>query len=575
MIAFTSKIEAQLVAGTWTDLSADVLGEVSSRFGIQGNGPVDGVASTGELHFDLDNSAENSGATLGWYSPAHASKRAGWSYGLPLRWVLTYENAASVTSITQVAGLATATTAAAHGRSTGDWVTLSGAAQAGYVGTFQITVTGASTFTFSVDAATVTPATGALAWVRAYVRFRGKVGSIMPLPGFKRERRVVVVGYDVMHDLMSTDIREVATQLTQTESQLLATLVNAMPTTAQPPATSFDTGVDTFPYAFDNIADGLKAGSLAADIVTSSLGALFAAGDGTLVYKNRQSRATAATVLTLSNDMIDLSVPSSLDGVYNHVRATIHPKTIDTAATTVLWAQTGLAPDLSSGESMTIWGTYYQASTQERLIGGTAQVTPIVATTDYTANSQADGLGADLTANVSVTTYPFASSVKFVVTNSGAATAYITKLQLRGKGVYDNGPRTFESYTAKDYGDHPVDIDLPYQDDAYVGQSIASYLDAQFNNLTSMIDGVEFIATRSATLMAAALTADPTNLVVVTETVTGLSATNAIVQAVELTMPSAKQLRCRFLLGPAAPFAFWYLGTAGASELGSTTVLGF
>lgn len=75
-----------------------------------------------------------------------------------------YQTAAAqaVTSITQTAGTATLTTTAAHGRATGDWVTVEGATQVGYNGVHQITVTGTDTFTFAVDSSVVSPATGTI-----------------------------------------------------------------------------------------------------------------------------------------------------------------------------------------------------------------------------------------------------------------------------------------------------------------------------------------------------------------------------------------------------------------------------
>ena len=574
-VTVTSVIEAQLVSGTWTDLSADVLNGVTVRRGIQGNGPRDGSASTGELRFDLNNSAQNAGGILGWYSPAHASKRTGWGYGIPLRWYLTYVAAAAVTSITRALTTVTVTTTAPHGLTTGMWAKVAGAVQTDYNGVWQVTVTGASTFTYAVTTAPVTPATGTLTWQRAHVQFRGKVGSIMPDAGQHQNRRVHVVGYDPIRDLMEADIREVSVQTNQTESQLLTTIINALPVTAQPPAVDFDAGLDTYPYAFDDLGPGARAATLANDIVLSGLGAFFATGDGTLRYVTRRNRALAVSGLTLSNAMVELLVPSTLDGVFNRVRTTIHPKTIDAAATTVLWAQTGEPPSISPGDTITLWGTYYQTGVQERLIGGTQQVTPIVATTDYLGNAASDGSGADLTADLSIVTTPFASTVKYDVTNTGAAAVYLTKLQIRGKGVYDNGPRTLESYVAADYGDRPIEIDLPYQDDPYLGQDLASYIRAQYDGLESMVESVEFIATTNTTMLGAALSLEPTDVITLTETVSGLSGTDAIVQSVELTLVTSQHLRCRYLLAPAAPFAFWSLGTAGASELGETTVLGF
>jgi hypothetical protein len=72
---------------------------------------------------------------------------------------------AAVTSITQSAGLATITMAAAHG-----WgavgqqvrVTVAGANQAGYNGTHSVKITSATVGTYAVDSGTVSPATGTI-----------------------------------------------------------------------------------------------------------------------------------------------------------------------------------------------------------------------------------------------------------------------------------------------------------------------------------------------------------------------------------------------------------------------------
>ena len=410
-----------------------------------------------------------------------------------------------------------------------------------------------------------------------YVRFRGKVGSIDPQPGQYRSRRVSVVAYDVMRDLVETPVREVTIQVSQQEDDLIGAILDSLPVGSQPVARSIATGIDTFPYAFDNVGPGTRGAALLKDVVLSVYGTAFVRGDGTFVYKTRTQRTIVTSAVTLADaSLIDLDVPSALDRAFNRTRVVIHPKTVDAAATTVLWAQSGTAPDIAAGASLTVWGTYRDPSNTLKLVGGTAQVTPIVATTDYTANSQADGGGSDLTANISVSTTAFASTVKFVVTNNGASTAYLTALQIRGKGIYDNGPRTLESYTEKDYGDRPVEIDMPYQDDVNVGSDTASYVTQRFSGLDSAVDSAEFVANDSSALMVHALTREPTDCISLTEAVTGLSAATVIIQSVETTWVNSKHLTCRWGVAPAGPlFSVWQLGTAGATELGTTTVLGF
>lgn len=79
----------------------------------------------------------------------------------------------SVSSITRSGSTATATTSASHGYSTGDTVTIAGAAQSEYNGAVSVTVTGSTTFTYPVTGTPATPATGT---ITAYVEIAGSVG---------------------------------------------------------------------------------------------------------------------------------------------------------------------------------------------------------------------------------------------------------------------------------------------------------------------------------------------------------------------------------------------------------------
>lgn len=69
----------------------------------------------------------------------------------------------SVSSMTRVGATVTVTTSTAHGYTTGDIVGIEGASQTDYNGDWEISVTGGSTFTFDIGAATpATPATGTI-----------------------------------------------------------------------------------------------------------------------------------------------------------------------------------------------------------------------------------------------------------------------------------------------------------------------------------------------------------------------------------------------------------------------------
>lgn len=71
----------------------------------------------------------------------------------------TITTAQTISSITHVGAVATLTTAVAHGLSTGNRVTISGAAPVAYNGSFTITVTGLTTFTYTMGSTPVSNAT--------------------------------------------------------------------------------------------------------------------------------------------------------------------------------------------------------------------------------------------------------------------------------------------------------------------------------------------------------------------------------------------------------------------------------
>lgn len=72
----------------------------------------------------------------------------------------------AITSITSSSTTATVTTTANHGLSDGNYVTISGATQTEYNGSYQITVTAATTFTYTFAGSATTPATGTILYVR-------------------------------------------------------------------------------------------------------------------------------------------------------------------------------------------------------------------------------------------------------------------------------------------------------------------------------------------------------------------------------------------------------------------------
>jgi hypothetical protein len=504
-------VEVQLSAGVWTDITADTVQAdgMEIRYGIQGNGPTDCVASAGECHFSLNNSASNSAKKQGYYSPLNTNCRTGWTFGIPLR----------------------------------------------------VTITSAGT---------------------PRVKFRGKVGVIDPDPGSAGPKKCRVVAYDGMYDLIGADVRSVAIQVGQSESALISAVLDSLDSTTQPVSRSIDAGVDTFPYAFYDIGDGQKALTLIQKAAVNSFGLVAMKGDGTFIFRSRASRATGASSYTFTDSMRAMTAPSDLSEVYNVVRVTTHPKNVDAAATTVLWAATGPAPSIPPGGTFTLWATYRDPSNLLTLIGGINVVNPLVSGTDYAGNAASDGSGADLSASLSVTLTPFASTAKIDITNTHPTSMIFlvdgagnVKLQVRGKGVYDRGPQTFEASSAAAYGTQPINIDLDYQSDDSIAQSYATYVQSQYKDLSSRVNSLTIIANNATDFMAQVLDREPGDIVTVTETVTGITLVDVVIQSITLEISPGPWVVCTWTFAPAAPFKAWVLGVAGRSELGDTTRIGF
>lgn len=491
---------------TMTSVSLDVLGAAGLRlkYGIDGSGPLDRVASTGECSCTLRNDARNSHSLQGVYSPSHTNALAGWGFGKPFRVVFTYNGT-------------------------------------------------------------------------DYIKFTGKIRVIDPDAGRYWSQRVHVTAYDCMRDLAEADAREVTIQTNKSEDELLDALIAIMPSSAQPFTTDFDAGVDSYPYSFDNVAGGAKVLAVMRDIVVSSFGMLTPNGNGTLRYLSRHALAITTSAYSFNDNMIELKVPSSLDGVFNRARATNHPKQVSSTATDELYTlPTGTAVEIPVGaSSFEIWTDYTDPNDRQTHIGGTAVVTALVGGTHYVANSQADGGGSNLTSSITASLTAFGTTAKWTFSNAAATAAFLTTQKVIGKAVRDPGPQTFEAYSAQDYGDRPVDIDLPNQDDPYIGQSVADYVVMQYSTLSQQIESIAFIANSSDALMTQALAREPGDRITITETLTGVSSVDAIIQSVEFEVAAGIYIICRWGLVPADANRYWQLGVAGASELGDTTVLGF
>lgn len=501
-------VEAYL-SGAWVTITTDLTDDpITLAYGIDGNSPVDRVAKTGQLRFALDNQ-HNAGATLGYYSPFHASRRAGWGFSVPVR--LTASDSVTTT------------------------------------------------------------------------KWRGRLTDIAPEPGQYEGRRVFCAAVDWMDDAAKANAA--ATILVGARGdQVFSALVGCVSTA--PVNTRIGTSPDTFLFALDNVRSDTKVLSALQWLACSDLGLIYCSRDATdgqtLVYEDRRARASLSTVLvTLDQTMHKLEMPSSRDAILTRMRVQVHPRRVDTGATTVV-ANLDAVPDtpLAGGASADIWLNFTDPAQRDTLVGAKDCIAPDPASPhfDYTMHSARDGSGTDLTAFLTVTPTFFASTVKLTLTNTGTVAGYPTKLRVRGNGLYALNPAIAETRSPvwATYGDNVVELDMVYQSDPFYADRASQYLTGVYGSPIALVRSVSFVANQSAALLAAALQADISSRIAIVETVTGLDVSrDYFIQGVEWTITGRNVLVCTWRLAPADGSAYWLFGVAGASEFGVSTRMGF
>lgn len=499
----------------WTDITADVLSDLSFRYGIPGSGPLDRVASSGDLTFTLDNSAGNSGGTLGYYSPEHASKRSGWGFDLPVRVRVNHD------------------------------------------------VIGGSPDT-------------------EVTKFRGRIRVIDPVPGNYGIRRVYVTAYDIMRDLGEADVREVGLQIDKTEVELLDALLDSLPSDSQPHTRDFDTAVDRYAVAFDDLGSGQKALAVLQDIAVSAFGLIFSPGDGRLRYMSRHTLQRVVTVdYWFNNQLHDIAVPTSLDQVFRHVRVRTNPKEVSAGSppTDVLYEiPTGTSIAIPVGAQREVWTDYTDPNDRQTRIGGTNVEESLTGGVHYAAFSTEDGSGTDLTADMTVTLDAFASTAKWTIVNNSGQPAYITQLSPIGHAIRNPGPQWREHSTGA--ANRPIEIDLRYQDDPTVADGVATEVIRLYGDDSGeshRVEAIEFLANYDDDLMEQALLRDIGDPISISDDVTGLSTNNVIIHSVEFRVENdGAALWCRWGVSPDQSLnGVWQLGKTFFSELGFSTKLGF
>ena len=324
---------------------------------------------------------------------------------------------------------------------------------------------------------------------------------------------------------------------------------------------SIDAGQDTVPYAFWHDVSSRYA---LEEIEDSELGFICVDGRGYLCYEDRHHRYKPphyTSQATFSDTMVDLTYNYNAANIFNLIRATITPWELKAEAE--LWRLED-TPQLAAGENQDFWGN------SEYFVD--AWVTP-VATTDYSANTEADGSGEDKTADIAITTSKFAQAILLKVKNNASVTVYLTLLKARGT-YYDD--KTTLSRKAEDttsqttYQKRTFTLDGKFLTDADKAQAFCDYALSKYKDPRPLVTLT--LVNKDTTNLTQILERKVSDRITVACTEMGMDRDFFIDQVQHDVTEGGKLHRATWILADASGEAFWSLDY---SKLNTETKVGY
>ncbi len=362
-------------------------------------------------------------------------------------------------------------------------------------------------------------------YINGHVKFHGWLDDADSAPGRWGQRDVSCVAVDWLDHAAERPISGLATLTNVTATQIFNAIVAAVP--VQPVAIQAQQTSDVYAYALDTArAEKSTALTEFRRISQSGLELIYVRGDGTLVLETRDARTSAAAGLTLGGVLpyayLDSKQKVGRKAIKNKFRVTAYPRTVDGSVVTLYTHQE--KSELLPGEIRKVQVRYVDPAQKAARVGGTAMVAP-VATTDYTANSKADGSGVNLTANLSVAAEFGGDSAELTLQNTHASSSlFVTFLRVRGKGLYTYDTITVERSDAASiqlYGERLEKIDMPYQSSSTVAAAVADGLLEVWKRPTPTNASVRFCPNESDELMALFLLSDISTPITIEDSING------------------------------------------------------
>ncbi|MEZ4667899.1 MAG: hypothetical protein R3E39_08295 [Anaerolineae bacterium] len=334
---------------------------------------------------------------------------------------------------------------------------------------------------------------------------------------------------------------------------------------------ALETGKSTFAYAADTWGSGLTALTAIQQIVESERGRFYVDRFGQLIFYNRHHTVlTTASVATFTDDM-DGAFYDYGSHVANHITVPITPRTLGAPAS-ILW-QLSAPQKVEPGEAGVRRLTAPYRDSSDRPIGAVQVISP-QAGVDFSANTHADGSGADYTSQVVMNVVEAGASAALLeFRNNSVVTIYIqTGAQVRGTPLVLGDPAIVELTDLPSlnlYGPHQLHLETPDLGTLEEAENMARFELVRRKDPRGHIHSLRLSGTLH---LAQLLTRTLFDRITVHESQTNHTADYFIIaEEHEVDLAGARH-HTRWLLEPASSSAFWILDT---SHLDQTTILAY
>ena len=412
------------------------------------------------------------------------------------------------------------------------------------------------------------------------VKWVGTVESVKPVPGVENPSSEVHC-VDWMDESARAKLSGLAVQEDVQSDEVFELLMAAV---ARQPPGGFraGSGSEVYGFALDTAQDeSSRILSELQKLALSELGFVYVSA-GTLVFEGRSRRSGAGTVrfaMHEDEEILEMTPTSyARDAVANRAQVSVHPRRVDADTETVLF-NLGSAVEIARNTSVTIKCPYRDPNQQAQRVGGMDMVTP-VATTDYSFNTQKNGSGADITAQLTVDATFGGNAAVLVVTNGGPADGWIPAngLQLRGRGLYDFEPvfsDIADQDSVDDFGENVFTYDMPYQSSPAAAFDLAWFILGSMKNPRPGVESVSFLANWSDEVAEQAFQLEISDRVSITAPTLGLDGVQYFVNGMRFDVSISGVVVVTWDLARADVTQYWQLEVAGRTELDETTVLGY